>query len=148
MLRKLGINPDDLAERYPQLAAGGSGRQKHPPVPHWMLAGVELWARVVQQIYDGRDKPKMTRKNAIQWYAEGAYLREPQWAQKDPNKFATFAMAPRDAKAFASYLEKELRRNGFNKMSDKKLLLPGCKDLKQLAASTRLSTPPTKYFSV
>jgi hypothetical protein len=72
-LRALGIDPDDLAKQYPQLAAGTSGRRKHPPVPHQMLTGIELFVRVVRRDYDGRNKPKMTRKNAIQWFAEAAY---------------------------------------------------------------------------
>jgi hypothetical protein len=142
-LRRLGIDPDDLAKQYPQLAAGTSGRRKHPPVWHWMLAGFELSVRVVCKNYDGRDKPKITRKKAIQWIAEAAYIRDPQWAKKDPGKVATFAMASRDARAFASYLEKELRRGGFNKMPDEKLLPLGI-DMKRLT----VSTPPKKYFSV
>jgi hypothetical protein len=137
-LNELGIDPDELAKQYPQLAAGRSGRQKHPPVPHWFLAGVELWARVVRQQYNGRDKPTITRKKAIQWFAEGVYLLPPAVA---------FTAAPRDAKALASYLYNELRRNGINKMPDKKLLPPGC-SMKQWAAKTRLPKPPSKYFSV
>lgn len=142
-LRVLGIDPDDLAKQYPQLAAGTSGRRKHPPVPHQMLTGIELFVRVVRRDYDGRNKPKMTRKKAIQWFAEAAYLRDPRWAKKDPNKVATFLMASRDARAFASHLEKELRRGGFTKMSNKELLPLGI-DMKQLTSSK----PPKKYFSV
>jgi hypothetical protein len=142
-LRVLGIDPDELAQQYPQLAAGASGRRKHPSVPRQFLAGVELFVRIIRRDYDGRKKPKMTRKKAIQWFAEAACLHDPQWAEKDPEKFATFAMASKDAKAFASHIEKELRRSGLSKTPTKKLLPLGI-DARQLS----VSTPPQKYFSV
>ena len=129
-LRQLDIDPDEVAKLWPVLAVGASGRHKHPPVDQ-LLVGLELFVRAVQHDYDGRKRPALTRKKAILWFAELAYR---------PERYAA-----RDAKAFASYLEKELRRSGLNKMPDEKLrpLPPGIKVGRGI-----VMVPPKKYFSV
>jgi hypothetical protein len=152
-LSQLGIDPDELAKQYPDLAAAPRGRSKHPPVPQQFLAALELFARVAVRDRDGKyqywygvGKPKLTRKKAIQWMAEAGYLYDPNYLSDsadheygfttvEARKPVAFLMASRDGTAFASYLEKELRRNGFHKKPEKELLvLLGCPglDVKQL----------------
>jgi hypothetical protein len=139
-LNKLGIDPDELAKQYPQLAAGRSGRRKHPEVSPQLLIGLEMFIRAYQHDYDGRNKPALTRKKLILWYAELSYR--------------SYRCAARDTKAYASGLEKGLQRAGLRKIPDEELmplppgLPPGIKEaLKIQWGGTRLK-PPKKYFSV
>ena len=66
----------------------------------------------------------MTRKKAIEQWAKAAYLPTLGPIAKGTSA-ATFAHAPKSAKAFAIYLEKELRRTGLNKTPIERLVPAG-----------------------
>jgi len=98
-LRKLGVDPDEVAKQYPQLAAGKSGKRKKGN-DEAFLEGLELHVR------NWRKQTGHKRRTALRLIAGGLHGALTEDAKK---KLAV------SAESLADRWEKKLRAGGYDK---------------------------------